>query len=41
MQVTFRPQLTTNFKGSFEIKNLDAFVEDFEEMLNRADMRYR
>ena len=39
MQVTFRPQLTTNFKGSFQIQDLDAFVEDFDE--TPADFKAR
>ncbi len=39
MQVTFRPQLITNFKGSFQIRDLDAFVEDFEE--TPADFKAR
>ena len=39
MQVTFRPQLTLNFKGSFQIKDLDAFVDDFEETPLEAKAR--
>ena len=39
MQVAFRPELTTNFKGSFKIQDLDAFIEDFEE--TPADFKAR
>ena len=39
MQVCFKPQITQNFKGSFKIQDLDAYVEDFEE--TPADFRAR
>lgn len=39
MQVNFSPKIMSNFKGSFKIQDLDAFIDDFEE--TPADFKAR